>query len=207
MKRNYDAATSFLDLLFNTLLGFVALFALSFIMMNTEKSKKDIEAKAEFIIIVTWPDDYDDDVDTYVEDPEGNLIYYNSREKGLMHLDRDDIGQQNDTIKTSDGEIKFKDNREIATLRNIVPGEYTVNIHMYRKNDVRATPVTIQIDKINPYSIVTNKVLDLKSAEEKTVIRFTVDANGNVAEVSNAGISLIEKHAIKNEPLTPQGTP
>ena len=90
MKRNYHTNLAFLDLLFNTLLCFAALFSLAFILINPSKKNKNVDAKAEFIITVIWPSEMDDDVDTYVEDPEGNLIAFNRREQGLMHLDRDD---------------------------------------------------------------------------------------------------------------------
>ena len=63
MKRNYHTELAFLDLLFNTLLCFAALFALSFILINPSKQNKNVEAKADFIITVTWPADMDDDVD------------------------------------------------------------------------------------------------------------------------------------------------
>ena len=50
----------------------------------------------EFLITVFWPDNLEDDVDIYVEDPAGNLVWFKSREPGLMHLDRDDLGKRND---------------------------------------------------------------------------------------------------------------
>ena len=46
MKRNYHANLSFLDLLFNTLLCFAALFALSFILINPSKQENNVEVKA-----------------------------------------------------------------------------------------------------------------------------------------------------------------
>jgi hypothetical protein len=92
MKRNYHTSLSFLDLLFNTVLCFAALFALSFILINPSREDKNVEVKAEFIITVTWPNDLNNDVDTYVEDPQGRLVAFMRREEGLMHLDRDDVG-------------------------------------------------------------------------------------------------------------------
>jgi len=130
MKRNYHTNMAFLDLLFNTLLCFAALFVLSFILINPSKKENNIKAKADFMITVTWNKDLDDDVDTYVEDPVGNLVAFMRREEGLMHLDRDDLGHRNDTINTPNGPIEYKENREIVTLRGFVPGEYVVNVHM-----------------------------------------------------------------------------
>ena len=185
MKRNYHTNLAFLDLLFNTLLCFAALFSLAFILINPSKKNKTVDAKAEFIITVIWPSDMDDDVDTYVEDPEGNLIAFNRREQGLMHLDRDDTGLSFDTISTSFGLVEYKENREMVSIRGYVPGEYVVNVHMYTKREDKETPVTIILEKINPYKVVTGRNVVLKlRGDEKTAFRFTVDDEGKVIQTN-----------------------
>lgn len=184
-KRTYDTNVAFLDLLFNTLLCFAALFTLSFVMINPSRENANTESKAEFIITITWPHEQDNDVDVYVEDPEGHLVSFNRREDGLMHLDRDDLGHRNDTIQTPDGPITYNENREIVSIRGILPGEYIVNVHMYHKNSVEDCPVTIQLDKINPFKTVTIKEVTLViKEEEKTAFRFTVNQNGDVIDVN-----------------------
>ena len=195
MKRNYHTNLSFLDLLFNTLLCFAALFALSFVLINPSKKKNNVRMKAEFMITTTWPRDLDDDVDMYVEDPQGNLVAFMRREEGLMHLDRDDLGHRNDSIDTEWGVIEFKDNREIVTIRGTVPGEYVVNVHMYMKRSaVVEVPVTIQLDKINPYSTVTIKEVILRiSGDEGTAFRFTLNKDGDVIDIYHLKKSLISK--------------
>jgi len=87
------------------LLAFTALFVLAFSMVNENKdrSKSNVEVKAEYIITMIWPDDMDNDIDIYVEDPLGNLCFFRRREEGLMHLDRDDLGFKNDTVETPSG--------------------------------------------------------------------------------------------------------
>jgi len=74
MKRNYHTNLAFLEVLFNTILCFAALFALSFILINPSKAEKNVEMKAEFVIVVTWPHELDDDVDVYLEDPQGQNL-------------------------------------------------------------------------------------------------------------------------------------
>ena len=186
MKRQYHTNLAFLDVLFNTLLCFAALFAMSFILINPSKTDRNVVAKGEFMIIVTWPKDMDNDVDMYVEDPEGHLVAFMRREEGLMHLDRDDLGQRNDVVQTEFGEIEYNENREIVTLRGIVPGEYVINVHMYMRRDPSPTTlVTVQLDKINPFSTVMIKRISLgDSGDEKTAFRFTLDKEGEVIEVN-----------------------
>lgn len=193
MQRRYHSNLPFVDLLFNVLIGFVFLFIVSFLLINPIAKRADIEVKAEFLITVMWPDDLEDDVDTYVEDPVGNLVWFRSREPGLMHLDRDDLGKRNDEVTTAAGTILFPENREIVTLRGVVPGEYIINIHMYFKVGQEPVPVTIQIDKINPYSIVLRETIELKNkGDEVTVARFSVKSNGDVIDVNKLPKKLVE---------------
>ena len=205
MKRNYHTNLAFLDLLFNTLLCFAALFSLAFILINPSKKNKTVDAKAEFIITVIWPSEMDDDVDTYVEDPEGNLIAFNRREQGLMHLDRDDTGLSFDTISTSFGIVEYKENREMVTIRGYVPGEYVVNVHMYTKREDKETPVTIILEKINPYKVVTGRNVVLKlRGDEKTAFRFTVDDEGKVIQTNQLEKDLAKRNP---RPTLPGDTP
>ena len=205
MKRNYHTNLAFLDLLFNTLLCFAALFSLAFILINPSKKNKTVDAKAEFIITVIWPSEMDDDVDTYVEDPEGNLIAFNRREQGLMHLDRDDTGIAFDTISTDFGRVEYKENREMVTIRGYLPGEYVVNVHMYTKREDAETPVTIILEKINPYKVVTGRNIVLKlRGDEKTAFRFTVDDEGKVIQTNQLEKGLAKRNP---RPTLPGDTP
>jgi len=205
MKRNYHTNMAFLDLLFNTLLCFAALFSLAFVMINPSKKNKTVDAKAEFLITVTWPSDIDDDVDTYVEDPNGNLVAFNRREQGLMHLDRDDVGFSSDRLQTPFGIVEYKQNREMVSLRGIVPGEYVVNVHMYtkRSEEEKETPVTILLEKINPYRVVTGSNVILKQkGDEKTAFRFVLNDEGEVTNINKLEKSLTSKNP-RPSPLGP----
>ena len=205
-SRNYHSDSSFVDLLFNVFLGFVALFFIALLMINPVSKKKSIELKAEFIIKVTWSEDTKDDVDTYLEDPAGNVLFYNARDVGLMHLDRDDLGSRNDTVTLPDGEvISLKENREIVTVRGVIKGEYVLNVHLFNKNSSHSdedpnsnevfapVEVNVEILKLNPYKVISIKKLSLvKSGDELTVLRFTLDEKGKVIEVNDLEKSLVE---------------
>lgn len=207
--RSYHTYTAFLDLLFNTLLAFAALFVISFCMVNINKKKHNVMTKADFVITVTWPNSFDDDVDTYVEDPLGHLVFFQRREDGLLHLDRDDLGLRSDVMQTPYGPVKFNDNREIVTVRGFIPGEYIVNVHMYHRNSSNddeamegetgepdsgsvgdgenrpPCPVTVQVDKINPFTLVMIKTVELThTGDEKTVLRFVVNEDGEVTDIN-----------------------
>jgi hypothetical protein len=185
MRRSkYGSSTSFIDLLFNLLLVFVSLFILSFILINpVVENDGIIIPNAEFLITVTWPGDLHDDIDLWAEDPQGNVVYFNRKEAGLMHLDRDDVGDYGDEITNENGEIvRVEQNQEIITIRGYISGEYVVNIFMYSKFSKEVpVPVTVQILKINPFQVVHEETIVLsKNGEERTISRFTLDSGGLV---------------------------
>jgi len=187
-RHRYGSGRPFNDLLFNSLLAFAALLFLTFILIKPQAtSQKKLESKAEFVITVTWSDSASDDVDVYVRDPDDRLVYFQRREDGLMHLDRDDLGRKNDKIVGPDGEeIIFDYNREVVTIRGSVAGEYIVNVHMSRKEEGTPTTVTVQLEKMNPFDTVTVKRVVLnESGDEKTALRFIVNSEGEVLSVND----------------------
>lgn len=176
-----DANTSTLDLLLNMALFFAAVFMLALAANNQSRNKKDadgIQPRAQMIIMVTWPEDQNADVDTYVQDPANNVVMYRRREDGLMHLDRDDQGTLNDDIILPDGtKIKHNVNKEIVTIRELMNGEYIINLHVYNLHTSSVPiPVTVEIIKVEPYvNTIFKKVLELNHhGEEITVTRFIV---------------------------------
>jgi hypothetical protein len=185
MKRNYHSNLAFLDLLFNTLLCFVALFAIAILIIKPKEQNKKVDIKAEFIIVATWPGEMEDDVDLYVEDPSGNVVHYRKQDAGLMHLDRDDLGKVGDTMITESGKVEYADNREMVTVRGVEPGEYIVNVHAFTKKTEDDIPVTVTVDKLNPFGTVASKVVTLNGwGQEKTVIRFVLDSDGEVVRTN-----------------------
>ncbi len=195
MKNKYGSNFAFLDLLFNTLLCFVALFAISFLLINPVAHQKKVDVKAEFLITVTWPEDMNDDVDVYVRDPIGNLVYFKNRENGLMHLDRDDLGHKNDIISGPAGVIEYKENQEVVTIRGVYSGEYIINVHLYsKKSDGEVLiPVTVEIEKLNPYKKFLIKTVELKgSGEEKTICRMIIDSEKNIESINYLSKQLVE---------------
>jgi hypothetical protein len=127
-KRRSDEIDPFSDLLFNTLLIFVLLFAVALVAMNPKAKTGVIDAKAEFIITVTWPDLNPNDIDTWVQDPGGNLVWFRAA-RGRPDAPgprRPRCGQRQHRRQRS--EVVNPLNQEVVTLRGFAPGEYTVNV-------------------------------------------------------------------------------
>jgi hypothetical protein len=194
-KRRFDELDPFSDLLFNTLLAFVMLFAVALLVMNPKAKTGVIDAKAEFIITVTWPDLNPNDIDTWVQDPGGNLVWFRAREGGLMHLDRDDRGLSNDTITVNGQQVVNPLNQEVVTIRGFAPGEYTVNLHYYETKNGEPVAAKVSVVKVNPRAEVVfyGDVVLQRKGDEATAVRFTVDREGLVTGVNTLAKTLVER--------------
>lgn len=191
-KRSFDA-DPFTDLLFNVLLGFVFMFIMALLLLNPPAKTGIINPKAEYIISVNWEDLRPDDVDTWVQSPTGQLLWFRNPEVGLMHLDRDDRGTQDDSLFIDGREIINPLNQEVITLRGTVPGEYTVNIHYYQSKSMRPLDVQVRVDRVNPVLKVVyyNTVRLEHLGDERTAVRFTVAADGSVSDVNSRQSKLV----------------
>lgn len=175
----------FTDLLFNALLGFTFLFLVAIMFMNPEAKSGIIDPKAEYIITISWEDNSPDDIDVWLEDPEGRLVYFRNTEAGLIHLDRDDRGALNDTININGQDVANPLNQEIVTIRGVVTGEYIVNLHYYASQTNSPVDVSVRLVKVNPSLevIYYGNVLMEKQGSEETAVRFNIDRDGDIADI------------------------
>lgn len=182
--RRGDSQDAFTDLLFNALLGFAFMFVLAFAQINETDDTGKIESKAEVLITVTWADGHPDDIDTLVEDPQGNLLWYRNRDTGLMHLDRDDRGGFADSTSVGDSTIMTALNQETVSLRALTPGEYVVNVFHFKSNYASPVSVNVKVEKLNPtVQLVHYDSVELNGmGDEKTAVRFTIGGGGDVVD-------------------------
>ena len=152
--------------------------------------------KAEYIITVDWKDSLPDDIDLWVKDPNGEIVSYLKKDAGWLHLDRDDQGIVNDKVIIDGKEVTYPINREVVTLRGIIPGTYTVNLYMYDNKSMRPVNAKITIEKVNPtLKLVFFDNVILKSKDvELTILKFRLDSRGNFTSILS-----------DNETLTPYG--
>lgn len=183
----------FSALLFNSLKAITFMFFISFAMINKPADEGKIDPKAEMMITVTWPDDNPDDVDTYVQDPANNIVWYNQREGGLMNLERDDRGMFKDVVLLDGKEISNPLNQEIVAIRGLQDGQYIVNIVHYIANGSAPLPVQVKVEKLNPtVKVIYYQTLELKgTGDEQTAVRFTLKGQ-DVMDVNTEPKSLVE---------------
>ncbi len=181
-----DGQDAFTDLLFNALLGFSFMFVAAFALIRDPDNTGKIDTNAEVLITVRWADRHPDDVDTLVEGPEGNLVWYHNRDTGLMHLDRDDRGIFADRVVLDGVEVSNPINQETVSVRALQAGEYVVNLLHYQSNYSEPLPVTVKVEKLNPtVTLVYYGTRELTGVgDEQTAVRFTLNAEGEVVSTS-----------------------
>ncbi len=204
-KSKYKSTIGFTDMLFNVLVGFAFLFIVAFLLIKPEAKKEDFERRAEFVVIMEWDHDQPDDIDLYVQDPTENKVHFRLPIINFMYLDKDDLGFANDVVKNVDGTVtKVNINREVVTIRGIIPGEYVINAHYYsarewqrdygvgtiggetlntnsKKINNKKEPLTVKIElhKVEPYKILwVGEKKFFRRGQEETFVRFTIDESG-----------------------------
>ena len=197
-NERFKSTIGFTDLLFNILVGFAFLFIIAFLLIKPEAKKKDFERRAEYIVVLEWDAGAKDDIDLYVEDPLGGIASFRHPRVNFMHLDKDDLGVRNDTTVMADGSTTtIKINREVMTIRGIIPGEWVINAHYYsayayasangdskiisKSKDDYFITVRIELHRVNPYQIlwVGEKKFTTKGQEE-TFLRWRIDKMGDI---------------------------
>ncbi|MES2032255.1 MAG: hypothetical protein V4477_24030 [Pseudomonadota bacterium] len=180
-------------MLFKALQVIAFLFFIALLAIKTHDDEGKVDPKLEFLITVSWPDKHPDDIDMFVQDPIGNLVWYRRRETGFMVLDRDDRGGLNDFIMVNGQKVLSPIRQEIVSLRGIVAGEYTVNIYHFAALTGVPVPVTVKVEKLNPkVQIVHYDTIYVDhGGTEKTAVRFVMDKAGAVVEVNHNEKSLL----------------
>jgi hypothetical protein len=192
----YKSTIAFIDILFNILIGFVFLFLIAFLLINPVTKKNDIISPAEFLVVLSWPDKLDDDLDLWLRAPGGETVGFRSKEVGIFHLERDDLGNANDQIIYSGNKIAVQKNQETIAIRGIYPGEYLVSVMYYAtydsKNPNKTIPINVEVIKINPYRIIYTQNEKI-SAVGQTVnfLSFTVNERGWVDSVRTTAASAV----------------
>ena len=192
----YKSTIGFIDILFNILIGFVFLFLIAFLLINPVSKKNDIISPAEFLVVLSWPDKLDDDIDLWLRGPGGETVGFRSKEVGIFHLERDDLGNANDQIIHSGNKIAVQKNQETIAIRGIYPGEYLVSVMYYAtydsKNPTKTIPINVEVIKINPYRIIYTQNEKI-SAVGQTVnfFSFTVNERGWVSDVRATAASAV----------------
>lgn len=205
--KQFDFRTAYIDLLLNVLTGIIFLFLLTTMMIQSKKQDEGIKKDAQYVIVAEWPADVDCDVDLWVQDPNGDAVWFNRKDFGIMHIERDDLGFRNDIVKDRAGNIvaEVNKNSETWVLRGVMPGEFYVSVHLYscRFNKLSFVPmplgftvdlpVKVELVKLNPnYKVLATESVTLRKIwDETTPFNFTLDADGSLVSIDRTQHRLV----------------
>ena len=163
------------------------------------------------MVTLTWDDNRDVDLDLWLQDPNGKIVYYGVREAVNISLDRDSRGFDTNRTRREDGTFVYSANREIIAIRAIIPGDYLVAVsyydgmnttaegsrhHFQGEEPEAAIDALVQVDKVNPVvtQVVGEKIHLTRIKEAKNVVAFHVDVDGEVTMLPLPPENLIETH-------------
>lgn len=213
--RRSDTRTSFIDMLLSGQMNLFVIFVLTLLMIAPQQKKiENLNAKsdAKVVISMEWPSSVDCDLDLWVRGPTGAIVWWKNRDLDGMHLERDDTGMINDVVVVGDQTFTRSENSENWVLREVIPGEYTVNVHFFRakaEDKCSNVPVTLDVVMVNPTfnKIYTKQLVMAKQGDEEHAFRFTVDSYGQVIKFDYAPTSLVAKFIIPNVSTPGQAIP
>jgi hypothetical protein len=203
-NNTYHASSiSFIDMLFNINMLFVLLFIGAFLLINPQAKKKDIESKAEMLVILTWPDNSPHDIDLWLKTPD-DIIGYPHRENTYVHLERDDLGITNNFVPgKSKDQAEISARREVIVFRGKRDGRYVANVHFFMAKqkdgsvgwDGVPVPVTVELIQVNPtYEILSKKDIILTDpGQEETAFSFII-SDDKVTEIDKNADEKIRSH-------------
>lgn len=195
--------TSFTDLIFLLMFGFMFLVVVMIAHLNPPESESvDSSVPGNLIVLAEWPEG-NIDVDLWVTGPgERQPVGYSNKSGVLWNLLRDDLGDRPDATPS---------NFENMYSRGLVPGEYVINLHLYRAfGEQIPVPVDVEISVKRPdptnggkdgiQVLAYRQVLLTAEKQERTVIRFRLDANGNIVDGSVNNLYRPMKNSPGNNP-------
>ena len=174
-----ETGTVYRDVIMLALAGFVALVILMLPHLNPpgEKRAENVDPPGNVIVELRWPDEVDSDIDLWVQAPGDKPVGYSNKGGIIFNLLRDDLGRRADATGM---------NYEVSYSRGIPPGEYTVNVHLYR-NPSRSYPIPVTVvtsvkktTKESAKQILASKYELGREGEEHTIFRFELDDEGNL---------------------------
>ncbi|EWY38132.1 hypothetical protein N825_14535 [Skermanella stibiiresistens SB22] len=175
--------TVFRDVITLALCGFVAVVILLLPHLNPKQEAQAATSTVPGNIMVEarWADELDSDIDLWVQAPGDVPVGYSNKSGVIFNLLRDDLGRNADPTQL---------NYEVSYSRGIPPGEYAINLHMYR-NKSRVSPVKVtvvtSVKKPNSESakqILTSSVDLMAENQELTVYRFKLTEAGDLVPSS-----------------------
>jgi hypothetical protein len=175
----------------DVLMATIGVLILSLVILIFHIAKDDTVAeeardRGNVRVEILWPNEMNVDIDLWVQAPGDVPVGYSNLNGQVFNLVRDDLGHYNDLTSM---------NYEVAHSRGIPDyGEWIINLHWFsNRSNETSVPVTVIItikkddsanSKGKPVKILNTTVTLIRVGQEKTVVRFRIDADGNIEKSS-----------------------
>ena len=184
MKEKFKSTTMLLDTYLLLAVGFVSLFVIAFLLIKpTVDPAKDIEMDEQLLIKLLWDPLKTNDIDLWIEHPDGDFVSYMKKEHASMTLERDDRGIGVETVILNGKETPVYDNTEVIRIKKLTDGVYYINVHFYSENGCGCS---IEDVKVEVYDGVKHKTLAMYTDSVviygETPIMKVVVKNGKIVE-------------------------
>lgn len=180
-------ATAWVDTYAQIIMALLLALAAIILIVAPQALKKEDNPQPPGLLMVEilWPPDQNADVDLWVQAPGDRPVGYSNKAGKVMNLLRDDLGSVNDLLAL---------NYENAYSRGLPAGEYNVNLHLYRGNQVGfaqnvRVDITVRERRLasqdqSMLTIWTGTIVLDRIGQEVTAIRFSLDDKGLVVDGS-----------------------
>lgn len=164
------------DAILNMLGALIVVTVLMVPWLNDPTKSDAVETPGVLMISAVWPAKSEADVDLWVEAPVDGVVGYSRPHSTVLNLLRDDLGKLGDLTDA---------NIEYTFARSTPPGEYVINLHLYRDNASDAPFEVLVVGTLippgrTPQVIFSRKITLTFPNEELTVARFNLDETGRL---------------------------
>lgn len=174
-----DSGTVFRDVILLALAGFVFITVLLLPHINpkAKQGEGSTDPPGNVIAEMRWDDKLRTDVDLWVQAPGDVPVGYSNKSGLIFNLLRDDLGSHADPT-----DVNF----ETSFSRGIPPGEYTVNVHLFR-NLENIYPINVRVvvrvktdNEAGARPIAATTVRLDREGQELTAFRFRLTEKGEL---------------------------
>lgn len=177
-----SGATILANFALTMLKALLVLAFLGLMLMSVDSNKKyETEGYTPPVfamLVVTWSNDTDADIDVHVRCPNGDQLNYVRKEACFANLERDARGVASDWSMINNERVIVVNNREVVAFRTPVPGEWIVNVHYYNARTPTPVDVKLEVILLNPkVHTAFERVVTLhRIAQEAHVVRFDISS-------------------------------
>lgn len=159
-----------------------ALLLAVYVLIAPHAAKPSTVTRGAYAVVLTWPESSNDDLDLYVQDPAGHVVWWNAREGGAMHLEHDDLG-----LMISGPVPGSSVRQERVVIQTAQAGEYVTGVHEYDKRDPGPTHATVALYRLDGgFAEITERRVTLRAnGDWRTGFRFVVDGRGRVRSINH----------------------